>query len=144
MGAVVTMAAREREIHTSLSALTPAEQERVLAYIRDMRHSRHKGVPGHELLQFAGIWTKEEAEQIRRTIDKERGGADAEILERLATLSPAQQREMLGHARKASSETPRGTSGEEWLRGIPTISEEHARELREALQECRRIDLDGW
>lgn len=138
------MAARDREIQASLSALTPAEQDRVLAYIRKMRDSRHEGVPGHELLRLAGIWTAEEAEQVRRTIDEECGGVDAEILERLATLSPGQQRKVLDHACQASGETPRGMSGEEWLRGIPTISEERARELREALQECRRVDLDGW
>jgi hypothetical protein len=73
------MAAREREIQARLAALTPAEQDRVLAYLREAGGERF-GVPGSDLLRFAGIWTAEEAEEIRRTSASEvvrdtRGGA---------------------------------------------------------------------
>jgi len=41
----------------------PAEkQRRVLAFAQSLAVSRPKGVPGKELLQFAGILSKDEAE----------------------------------------------------------------------------------
>ena len=72
------MAAREREIQARLSALTPAEQDRVLEYIREVGGERREGIPGRDLLHFAGIWTPEEAEEIRRTIEEGCEGVDAD------------------------------------------------------------------
>ena len=64
------MAAREREIQERLAALTPAEQERVLGYIREISGEPLRGEPGRNLLRFAGIWTDEEAEEISRAIEE--------------------------------------------------------------------------
>jgi hypothetical protein len=68
----------------------------------------------------------------------------SEIRERVAALTPAQQHQVLEYIGEVTGEPQRAMSGEEWLRGIPRISEETARELREALEECRRIDPSGW
>lgn len=65
------MAAREQEIQERLAALTPAEQERVLKYLRGLSGEPPRGVPGRELLRFAGIWTREEADEVRRVIEEE-------------------------------------------------------------------------
>ena len=68
---------------------------------------------------------------------------EGEINERVAALTPDQQREVLGYIRELV-EGRRPMSGEEWLEGIPLISEELANDLREALAECRRVDPRGW
>ncbi len=64
------MAAREKEIQERLAALTPAEQERVLGYIRQLSGEPPRGEPGRNLLRFAGIWTEEEADEISRAIEE--------------------------------------------------------------------------
>ena len=69
---------------------------------------------------------------------------ERELQDRVAVLTPAQRRQVLEYVRQLNGEGPRGVTGEEWLRGIPRISEEFARELREALAECRRVDPNGW
>jgi hypothetical protein len=66
-----------------------------------------------------------------------------EINERVAALTPDQQRQVLDYIRELV-EGPRPMSGEEWLEGIPLISQEFANDLREALAECRRVDPRGW
>jgi len=64
------MAAREKEIHERLAALTPAEQDRVLGYIREINAEPPALKPGSDLLRFAGIWTEEEAEEISKAIEE--------------------------------------------------------------------------
>lgn len=56
----------EKEIQARLSALTPADQERVLEYIREISGEPRELKPGSDLLQFAGIWTEEEADKVSR------------------------------------------------------------------------------
>jgi hypothetical protein len=64
------MAAREKKIQERLPGLGPAEQERVLGDGRETSGEPLRGEPGHNLLQFAGIWTEEEADQISRAIEE--------------------------------------------------------------------------
>jgi hypothetical protein len=64
------MAELEREIHERISALTPGQQRRVLEYIDTLAGERPRGVPGHTLERFAGIWTKEEADEVMRVIEE--------------------------------------------------------------------------
>ncbi|MBD0319128.1 MAG: hypothetical protein ICV87_02270 [Gemmatimonadetes bacterium] len=64
---------------------------------------------------------------------------EKEIQERVAALTPAEQRGVLEYVRNFEPMT-----GEEWLRGLPIISEEFAQELRDALEESRRVDPRGW
>ena len=65
------MAGREQEIHEQIAALAPAEQDRVLEVIPEIRGEPVRGEkPGRDLLRFAGIWTEEEAEEISRAIEE--------------------------------------------------------------------------
>jgi hypothetical protein len=64
---------------------------------------------------------------------------EREIQERVAALAPSEQRTVLEYVRNLAPMT-----GEEWLQGMPIISEEFAQELRDALAECRRVDPRGW
>ena len=66
-----------------------------------------------------------------------------EIQERLLSLTPNQQREVLNHVRRLLRE-PQGMSGKEFVKNLPQFTEEEARGMREALAECRRVDLSGW
>ncbi|HEX8213341.1 MAG TPA: hypothetical protein VF584_24415 [Longimicrobium sp.] len=64
------MKTQEKEIHERLAALTPADQDRVLGYIRQISGEPLRGEPGHNLLRFAGIWTDEEADAVSRAIEE--------------------------------------------------------------------------
>jgi len=64
------MADLEREIQDRLPALTPHQQRHVLNHVRTLLGEPVVGTPGHELLRFAGIWTEEEADEIKRTIEE--------------------------------------------------------------------------
>ncbi|HEX8455058.1 MAG TPA: hypothetical protein VF647_23470 [Longimicrobium sp.] len=64
------MTTQEKEIHERLAALTPAEQDRVLGYIRQISGEPIGLKPGSDLLRFAGIWTDEEADEISRAIEE--------------------------------------------------------------------------
>ena len=68
---------------------------------------------------------------------------EGEIQERVAALTPDQQRQVLDYIRELV-EGPRPMSGAEWLEGLPIISEEFANELRAALAESRRVDPRDW
>ena len=65
---------------------------------------------------------------------------EREIQERVAALTPEQQSQVLEYVRNLRPPM----TGEEWLRGIPRISEEFAAELRASLAESRRMDTRGW
>lgn len=64
------MAAREKKIQERLAGLTPAEQDRAPEDVRETSGEPLRGEPGHNLLQFAGIWTEEEADQVSRAIEE--------------------------------------------------------------------------
>ncbi|CAA9352911.1 MAG: hypothetical protein AVDCRST_MAG68-3790 [uncultured Gemmatimonadetes bacterium] len=67
-----------------------------------------------------------------------------EIQERLPALTPNQQRDVLNHIRALIGEPVQGTPGKEAVKNLPRFTEEEARDMREALAECRRVDLSAW
>lgn len=60
----------KQEIVKELDKLTPELQLQVLTFVRKLRLSPAEGVPGKELLRFAGILTPEEAELMERAIEE--------------------------------------------------------------------------
>lgn len=58
----------KQEIVEELDKLTPELQLQVLTFVRKLRLSPAEGVPGKELLRFAGILTPEEAGLMERAI----------------------------------------------------------------------------
>ncbi len=60
---------RIREIVQELENLPNDLQQDVLEYVRELRSARPRGVPGRELLQFAGTITKDDAEAMRKAIE---------------------------------------------------------------------------
>lgn len=69
---------------------------------------------------------------------------EREIRERIPALTPRQQREVLNYVRSLLGEPIQGTPGKEAVKNLPRFTEEEAREMREALAECRRVDPSGW
>jgi hypothetical protein len=69
---------------------------------------------------------------------------EREIQERIPALTPRQQREVLNHIRSLLGEPIQGMSGKEFVKNLPRFTEEEAREMREALADCRRVDPGGW
>ncbi len=61
----------EREIRERLPALTPSQLRQVLNVIRPMTGEGVQGTPGYDRARFAGIWTKEEADEIERAIEEQ-------------------------------------------------------------------------
>ena len=59
-----------------LISLTPAQLAKVAVYARQLRDENdatapeRPGTPGHELLRFAGVLTKDEAAQMMRDIEE--------------------------------------------------------------------------
>ncbi|HEX8831106.1 MAG TPA: hypothetical protein VF705_08085 [Longimicrobium sp.] len=69
---------------------------------------------------------------------------EGEITERISLLTPGQQRQVLNHIRRLLGEPIQGMSGKEFVENLPRITEEEARNMREALAECRRVDYSAW
>jgi hypothetical protein len=69
---------------------------------------------------------------------------EREIQERVSSLTPGQQRQVLNHIRRLLGEPIQGMSGKEFVKNLPQFTEEEAREMREALADCRRVDPSGW
>jgi hypothetical protein len=69
---------------------------------------------------------------------------EREIQERIPALTPKQQREVLNYMRALLGEPVQGMSGKEFVENLPRITEEEARNMREALAECRRVDYSAW
>ena len=76
------MATLEGEIRERVAALTPEKQRQALEYIRRLGQEppiepraalaeppRVTGKSGRDMLRFAGIWTDEEADEIKRLIE---------------------------------------------------------------------------
>jgi hypothetical protein len=59
------------ELIKEIEQLPPAIQRRVLDFARALADSIPQGVPGSELLQFAGIMSPSEADEFLRSIDED-------------------------------------------------------------------------
>lgn len=63
-----------------------------------------------------------------------------EIVKRLKSLSPGQQRQVLDYILELSGETPKGISGKELLRLVGTISKEDLEIMKQAIEEgCEQV-----
>lgn len=46
-------------------------QRKVLAYLQDLRATLHRGIPGKQLVQFAGLIEAEDLEQMQQAIERD-------------------------------------------------------------------------
>ena len=58
-----------------------------------------------------------------------------ELLERLETLTPVQQQQVLNYTRQLLGERPKGIPGEELLKFVGTIPPEDLEEMKQAIEE---------
>lgn len=63
------LAKLEQEIVTELHKLPPAGQQQVLAFVRALAAAPPKGVPGRDLLQFAGTIGPDDLLAMERAIE---------------------------------------------------------------------------
>lgn len=66
----------EKEIQTQLEKLSLQEQIQVLNFAKTLAGTMPVGVPGKELLQFAGILSHEEAKEMLEAIEEGCGQVD--------------------------------------------------------------------
>ncbi len=59
------------ELLKQLDQLPPAKQNEVLSFARSLAESLPKGVPGDQLLRFAGTMTHEEAQEFLKAIEED-------------------------------------------------------------------------
>lgn len=64
-------AAVEQELHDQLDRLPPGQQQQVLDFARALAASGARGVPGTNLLPFAGSITAEDLEIMTNIIDSD-------------------------------------------------------------------------
>jgi hypothetical protein len=64
------MSALEEEIHDRLKKLRPEQREQVLEYTRSLGHKPLRGTPSEALRPFLGIWSDEDAEEVKRAIEE--------------------------------------------------------------------------
>lgn len=70
---------------------------------------------------------------------------EKELRERLAALTPDQQREVLEYARALGEAPRRGVPGRSLLRFAGSIPADDLRAMAEAIEEgCERVDPRGW
>ena len=68
-----------------------------------------------------------------------------EIIQRLETLSPGQQRQVLDFTLELSGESPKGISGKELLKFVGLFPPEDLEEIRQAIEEdCGQVDESEW
>lgn len=60
----------EKEILESLRDLSEMELSRVLAYVRSVKKSPLRGVPGKEMTKFAGLFPPDVIEEMRLAIEE--------------------------------------------------------------------------
>lgn len=73
------------------------------------------------------------------------GNVENQLRQRMQTLSPDQQREVLQFAGQLATSEPKGTPGKELLRFAGTLSPEEADEMRRVIEEdCEQVDLREW
>ena len=65
----MTHSSIKKEIVEQLDHLPPELQRRVLDFTRALTSSSPKGVPGNQLLRFAGILKPEDAQAMAQAID---------------------------------------------------------------------------
>lgn len=58
----------EQEITSRLHKLSPDQQMRVLAFVRTLAEERPSGVPGSELLKFAGAISPDDLKDMEKAI----------------------------------------------------------------------------
>lgn len=61
--------ALEKELLEQLDKLAPAQQQQVLSFARNLVQSRPLGVPGRELLRFAGTIPPDDLAAMARAIE---------------------------------------------------------------------------
>jgi hypothetical protein len=61
----------QQELLKEMEQLSPTVQRRVLDFARALAEATPEGVPGDELLQFAGIMTPSEADEFLRGIEED-------------------------------------------------------------------------
>ncbi|XWK89305.1 MAG: hypothetical protein U7127_04350 [Phormidium sp.] len=66
----------EKEIHTQLEKLNLQQQIKVLNFAKSLAGTMPVGVPGKDLLQFAGILSHEEAKEMLEAIEEGCGKVD--------------------------------------------------------------------
>ncbi len=68
-----------------------------------------------------------------------------EIVQRLETLSPGQQRQVLDFTLELSGESPKGISGKELLKFVGLFPPEDLEEIKQAIEEdCGQVDASEW
>ncbi len=60
----------EKKITSHLHKLSPEQQIRVLAFIQALAEKKPLGVPGSQLLQFAGVIDLDDLKEIEKAIDE--------------------------------------------------------------------------
>ncbi|MFB2880474.1 hypothetical protein [Floridanema aerugineum] len=66
----------EKEIHVQLEKLTLQQQIQVLNFAKSLAGTMPVGVPGKDLLQFAGTLSPEEAKEMLEAIEEGCGKVD--------------------------------------------------------------------
>ncbi len=68
-----------------------------------------------------------------------------EIAQRLKSLSPGQQRQVLDFILELSGELPKGISGKELLEFVDLFPPEDLKQIKQAIEEdCGQIDTSEW
>ena len=68
----------------------------------------------------------------------------SDLLKEVEQLSPLLQRKVVEYAHSLAGSVPRGTPGDQLLRFAGTMTEEEAKEMMEAIEDCERIDPNEW
>jgi hypothetical protein len=75
----------------------------------------------------------------------EKSSTIREIIQRLETLSPGQQRQVLDFTLELSGESPKGISGKELLKFVGLFPPEDLEEIKQAIEEdCGQVDESEW
>ena len=67
---VMTAQTLEAEIRKQLDQLPPEQQRQVLEFARSLVATRIRGVPGKDLLRFAGVIDTEDLNIMKQTIEE--------------------------------------------------------------------------
>jgi hypothetical protein len=60
----------QNELIKEVEQLPPALQRKVVEYAHSLKSTTPEGTPGRELLRFAGIMSKEDAEEMMKIIEE--------------------------------------------------------------------------
>ncbi len=75
----------------------------------------------------------------------EKSSTIREIVQRLETLSPGQQRQVLDFTLELSGESPKGISGKELLKFVGLFPPEDLEEIKQAIEEdCGQVNESEW